>query len=320
VVPNNTSFTQATVVTDGQWPSAAQSVIAAAGPSSQVAPLTGTLDDTCLCINYNGSSWSWSGDRALGDYDNGVHQATGNGDSFTVQFTGTGISWISEKSSAQGTAEIYLDGADKGSVNANSSSTQARQAIYSVSGLTNAAHTLRVVKTGGSEMVVDAVNVTGTAVVGGGGGGGTGGGSTYPSGYHALVIADDQLCLDGYGATSNAGAIVDQWACNGGANQQFQFVPTSGGYGELQIENSGQDVAVSGSSSAQGVPDIVQQPAGGSSASQWLPQQQSDGSWQFQNQGSGLCLDVYGAGSNQGQQLDQWPCKNAPGTNQDFTP
>lgn len=33
---------------------------------------------------------------------------------------------------------------------------------------------------------------------------------------------------------------------------------------------------------------------------------------------SGLCLDVYGAGSNQGQQFDQWPCKDALGTNQDF--
>jgi Ricin-type beta-trefoil lectin domain-like len=36
------------------------------------------------------------------------------------------------------------------------------------------------------------------------------------------------------------------------------------------------------------------------------------------NPASGKCLDVYGAGSNTGQQLDQWPCKNAPGTNQDF--
>jgi hypothetical protein len=48
--------------------------------------------------------------------------------------------------------------------------------------------------------------------------------------------------------------------------------------------------------------------------------QQSDGSWEFKNSASGLCLDVYGAGSNLGQQLDQWPCKNAAGTNQDFNP
>jgi hypothetical protein len=150
----------------------------------------------------------------------------------------------------------------------------------------------------------------------------TSGGGGYPSGYHTLVVANDNLCLDSFGNTANAGAIIDQWACNGGSNQDFQFVPTSGGYGELQVESSGQDVTAiaegSSSASAQGVPDIVQEPVSGTSAAQWLPEQQSDGSWQFKNQNSGLCLDVYGATSNQGQQLDQWPCKNAPGTNQDF--
>ena len=320
VVPNNTSFTQATIVPNGQWPAGAQAVITSAGPPAQVAPLTGTLDDTCLCLNYTGTSWSWSGDRGLGDYDNAVHQATGNGDSFSVQFTGTGVSWTGEKSSGEGTAEVYLDGADKGSVNANSSTTQAQQTLYSVSGLTSGTHTLKVVKTGGTYLQVDAVNVTGTAVVTGSDSGSTGGTGSYPSGYHALGIASNNLCLDDYGATSTAGAIIDQWSCNSGTNQQFQFVPTSGGYGELQVRNSGQDVAVLNSSTAQGTPDIVQEPVNGNAASQWLPQQQSDGSWQFKNQNSGLCLDVYGNGSNTGQQLDQWPCKNTPGTNQDFKP
>ncbi|NUR31705.1 MAG: hypothetical protein HOV83_38680 [Catenulispora sp.] len=148
--------------------------------------------------------------------------------------------------------------------------------------------------------------------------GGTGGG--FPSGYHRLVVANNNLCLDVYGNTSNAGAAIDQYTCNGQSNQQFQFVPISGGYGEIQAQNSGQDVTVANSSTAQGTPDIVQQPVNGSPASLWLPQQQSDGSWQFKNQNSGLCLDVYGNGSNTGQQLDQWPCKNAPGTNQDFMP
>ncbi|WP_034261696.1 arabinofuranosidase catalytic domain-containing protein [Actinospica robiniae] len=142
----------------------------------------------------------------------------------------------------------------------------------------------------------------------------------FPSGYHRLVVGNDSLCLDSYGNTSNAGAAIDQYTCNGQANQQLQFVPTSGGYGELQVENSGQDVSVANSSTSQGVADIVQEPVNGNAASQWLPSQQSDGSWQFKNKNSGLCLDVFGAGSNNGQQLDQWPCKNAPGTNQDFTP
>ncbi|HEU5429049.1 MAG TPA: RICIN domain-containing protein [Actinocrinis sp.] len=149
-------------------------------------------------------------------------------------------------------------------------------------------------------------------------GGGTGGG--FPTGYHQLVVAKDSLCLDVYGNNSTAGSAIDQWTCNGQSNQHFQFVAISGGYGEIQAENSGQDVTVLGGSTAQGQTDIVQEPVNGNAASLWLPQQQSDGSWQFKNQNSGLCLDVYGAGSNTGQQLDQWPCKNAPGTNQDFNP
>ncbi len=143
-------------------------------------------------------------------------------------------------------------------------------------------------------------------------------GGGFPSGNHQLVVANDSLCLDVSGNTGNAGAAVDQWTCNGQSNQQFQFVAVSNGFGELRALNSGQDVMVSGGSTAQGVADVVQEPVSGSSAGLWLPQQQSDGSWEFKNQNSGLCLDVLGAGGNTGQQLDQWSCKNGPGNNQDF--
>ena len=139
-----------------------------------------------------------------------------------------------------------------------------------------------------------------------------------PSGYHQLVVGNDGLCLDVEGNTATTGTAIDQWTCNGQSNQQFQYVPVSGGYGELQAQNSGDDVAVAGNSTAQGTPDVVQEPVSGASGSLWKPAQQADGSWQFQNSGSGLCLDVYHASNSTGQQLDQWPCKNAPGTNQDF--
>ncbi|MFE7854229.1 RICIN domain-containing protein [Streptomyces sp. NPDC057403] len=145
------------------------------------------------------------------------------------------------------------------------------------------------------------------------------GGAAFPDGYHQLVLSGNGLCLDVYGDSGSAGAAIDQWTCNGQGNQRFRFVPASGGYGELRAQNSGQDVAVAASSTAAGVPDIVQQAPGTAANALWLPVRQSDGSYAFQNRNSGLCLDVYGAGSNAGQQLDQWPCKNAPGTNQDFT-
>jgi hypothetical protein len=136
-------------------------------------------------------------------------------------------------------------------------------------------------------------------------------------GYNQLVIGNDKLCADVFNNSGTAGAAIDQWTCNGQANQQFQFVPVSGGYGELQAGNSGDDVAATGT--AAGTPDIVQQSPNAAAASLWLPVKQSDGSYEFKNQASGLCLDVFGNGGNLGQQFDQWACKNAPGTNQDFT-
>jgi Ricin-type beta-trefoil lectin domain-like len=150
-------------------------------------------------------------------------------------------------------------------------------------------------------------------------GGGNSGGD-FPSGHHQLVIGSDGLCLDVYGNSGASGAVIDQWTCNGQSNQQFQFLTGSNGFGELQARNSGQVIAVANGSTTQGSPDIVQQPRSGAASTMWKPVAQSDGSWSFQNQNSGLCLDVYGAGGDQGRQLDQWPCKNAPGSNQDFTP
>ena len=140
--------------------------------------------------------------------------------------------------------------------------------------------------------------------------------STPPAGYNAFVINNDSLCLDVYGGSGAVGAAIDQWTCNGGANQQFLLVAAGNGYYQLQAKNSGQDVAVT--SSAAGVPDVVQDPPALSAASLWPPVLQSNGSYSLQNKASGLCMDVPGATSGLGQQLDQWACKNSAGTNQDF--
>src|SRR5438034_1059863 len=82
--------------------------------------------------------------------------------------------------------------------------------------------------------------------------------------------------------TTASGAAIDQWTCNGQTNQQFQFLSGSGGYGELQAQNSGQVIAVANNSTTAGTPDIVQQARNGAANTMWKPTQQSDGSYQFQ--------------------------------------
>ena len=63
-------------------------------------------------------------------------------------FTGTGVRWIGYRDQWSGTAQVYLDGALKATIDTYSASAQAQAAIYSASGLTNAAHSVTIVVTG----------------------------------------------------------------------------------------------------------------------------------------------------------------------------
>jgi hypothetical protein len=147
----NISFEQATVVTDGNWPSAAQTIVDAAGPGTMPGR---TVDDDDLRVSYTGS-WSSSGSRDAGDLDNGVHYTQHDGAAATITFTGTGISFLTETNSDEGDIGITLDGVSKGTVSANTEQRHAQQSLYSTSGLTAGRHTLTVTKLSGSYLLVD---------------------------------------------------------------------------------------------------------------------------------------------------------------------
>ena len=153
----------------------------------------------------------------------------------------------------------------------------------------------------------------------GGSGGGGGGTGSFPSGYHQFVVQHSGQCLDVAGASTTNGAAIDQNTCgtSGQSSQEFQFLPVSGGYGELQNENSGKDVVIQSASTAKGAA-AIQYTQNGSTNGLWQPIQLSDGTWQFKNQNSGLCLDQAGAVTTTGATFDQWTCKTGTGTNQDF--
>jgi hypothetical protein len=151
----NIAFKPSTVVPDGRWPAPAQAIIDAAGPGKTTGKV---LDDDDLRIGYTGS-WSSSGSRGLGDLDNGVHYTQQNGDSATITFTGTGISFLTETNSDEGDVGVTLDGAAQPTVSANTAQRQSQHPLYSVSGLAAGPHTLTVTKLSGTYFLVDGFTV-----------------------------------------------------------------------------------------------------------------------------------------------------------------
>jgi hypothetical protein len=82
-------------------------------------------------------------------------------------FTGTGVQWIGFRDQWSGIAQVYLDGVLKGTVDTYSASERAQAVVYSLSGLSNASHSLTLVvtgtrnaKSGGAWVWVDAFDVS----------------------------------------------------------------------------------------------------------------------------------------------------------------
>ena len=104
----------------------------------------------------------------------------------------------------------------------------------------------------------------------------------------------------------------------GDSGASWTFVPESNGYYEIKNARTGQLLNVNNQSGAPGAL-IVQWPAGAlvPGNDQWLPVQNSDGSWSFYNRDSALALDDTAGSTAAGTQYEQWSPNNGP--NQKFT-
>jgi hypothetical protein len=74
--------------------------------------------------------------------------AMDQGSQATFTFTGTGVQWIGYRDAWSGIAQVYLDGAPKGTIDTYSAAEQAQAVIYSSGRLKNTSHTLTIVVTG----------------------------------------------------------------------------------------------------------------------------------------------------------------------------
>ena len=82
-------------------------------------------------------------------------------------FTGTGVQWIGFRDAWSGIAQVYVDGVLEGLIDTYSAEQQAQAVVYSISGLSNASHSLTIVVTGtrnansgGAWVWVDAFDVS----------------------------------------------------------------------------------------------------------------------------------------------------------------
>jgi len=182
-------------------------------------------------------------------------------------FTGTGVQWIGHRDPWSGIAQVYLDGALKGTIDTYSANTQAQAVVYSVSGLSNASHSLAIAVAGtnnasssGAWVWVDAFDVSITssataaapAIVYTGSAGSNSISVTYsaPGGYQSLdvvnilintVLDGRQACYLAYSRPSNALYIV---ADNGDSTEISGKVMDGTGV----VGNSQCTVALAGSS------------------------------------------------------------------------
>lgn len=125
------------------------------------------INDNDSGIKYNGI-WQVSSAREHGDYNGDVHYTEKDGDSFEYTFTGTGIELLTEKHESQGEMIVTLDDGVAQTVNAYTSGPrEVQQSLYSVAGLSNGPHTLKVSKGSGNYMLLDALKVTTESPAGG---------------------------------------------------------------------------------------------------------------------------------------------------------
>ncbi len=123
-----------------------------------------------------------------------------------------------------------------------------------------------------------------------------------------VVNENSAKCLDARAAGTVSGTAIQQYTCNATNAQQYQFVPTSGGY--VRINNRGnaaQSLDVTNVSVADNAP-IQTWTYGGGNNQQWLPVSEGDGYYHFVNRNSGKCLDVPAASQANSVQLVQYTC------------
>lgn len=132
----------------------------------------------------------------------------------------------------------------------------------------------------------------------------------------SIKAAHSGKCADVTGVSVAEGAVVQQWACTGGANQAWRLTAAGTDTYTLVSVNSNKCMTVVGASTANGA-GVVQSACANSDNQKFKVISASGGTSELQAVHSGKCLDVTDVSTANGAPYQQWSC--AGSANQRFT-
>jgi hypothetical protein len=137
-----------------------------------------------------------------------------------------------------------------------------------------------------------------------------------PNGWVNLTVEQSGFCLDVRGESTAAGAIIQQWPCWNGPNQQWQFNAMPNGQYTIQSQQTGFLLTVTGASTQNGAGIIMTPNQGWSEppANQlWsISAPDANGRRAIVSANSNSCLDDTGFSTTPGTAMQQWACWSGP--------
>ncbi|CAI6023009.1 X2-like carbohydrate binding domain-containing protein [Cohnella sp. JJ-181] len=95
-----------------------------------------------------------------GDAFSDIHWASGADDAYSYTFKGTGFALKMPTGPSQGAFEVFVDGESKGQATAKSDERMQQQTVFSLGGLTNGTHTVKVKNISGALLLADGLTYT----------------------------------------------------------------------------------------------------------------------------------------------------------------
>lgn|GEM_PF-6485110 len=115
--------------------------------ATPMPPTATPAGGTTVTVDDNASGWTYSGWYAYSDsntYQGTAHGNSANGNYGSYTFTGTGVDVYTWKGPDGGSVQVCVDTTCSGTLSLNNASDIYNQKIYSVSGLSNGSHTVKI--------------------------------------------------------------------------------------------------------------------------------------------------------------------------------